>query len=263
MWSLPNIVRMNDEAAEAAQKRQYEKEAARPEQHNCEVCEWHGEERAADYGYCWYDIFSDDPKGTIFLCEEHDGYTGSPMEGYFQCGECDRVFIENYSWEIYSTVVDCEQLCLPCALKRYLNDPSNWIPTYAVQSVILDPNADEDNSIFDSATGELNLAKARHLIGVEMPVPDTLTFIENLEFDSATGEMLATTSSTFPGGVGESRAMRAIDELKEQGYEKFLLILDAGYQFSVSMGLYVDSAEHRRIQGSEQAEVQLATQVVA
>lgn len=67
--------------------------------------------------------------------------------------------------------------------------------------------------------------------------------------------MLASTSSTYESGVGESAALRAIQELAEQGYEKCLLILDAAYQFSVSIGLYVDSVEHQRIQAGEEAEI--------
>jgi len=260
MWSLPNIVRLNDEAAQAAQQKQFEKEAAHAEEHNCEVCGWDGKEQSATYSYCWFDIYSDDAKGVVHLCEKHDGYTGSPLEGYFTCGDCDRVFIENYTWERFDVIVDeCEQLCLPCALKRYLNDDTNWLRTDSVTSVVLDPDADE---LFDPDSGVLNLARAPHLIGVRMPVPDSITFIENLEFDSCTGQMLASTSSTFPAGVGESAALGVVRELAEQGHEKFLVILDAAYQFSVSISAYVDTAEHERILAGEEAEIQAAGRVV-
>ncbi len=257
MWSLPDIVRMNNEAAQAAQQSQFEKDAAKPQDHLCEVCGWSSKETKADYGYVWFDIFSDDPKGTIFVCEDHDGYTGSPIEGYFNCGECDRVFIENYSWERYSTIVDeCEELCLPCALKRYLEDETNWIAPDAVQSVVLDPDAPSD-LLFDPANGVLNLAKVQHLIGVKMPVPPGIAFLENLEFDAATGQMLATTSSTFSAGVGESAALRSIHQLAEQGFSRFLIILDAAYQFSVSLGIYVGARENERILAGEEVIVQV------
>ena len=250
---------MNEKAAQAAQLRQLEKEAEHPEKHNCEVCGWDGKEQPATYGYLWFDIYSDDPKGVIQLCEDHNGYTGSPCEGYFTCDDCYRVLVENHSWELFYVIVnECEQLCLPCALKRYLNDDSNWIRTDAVTSVVLDPNADE---LFDPDSGVLNLARAPHLIGVRMPVPASITFIESLEFDSCTGQMLATTSSTFGLGVGESAAMRVITDLAEQGHEKFFVILDAAYQWSTSIGVYVDAAEHERILAGEEAEIQAAGRV--
>jgi hypothetical protein len=250
MWSLPDIVRLNAEAAQDARQHRLEKEIAHPQEHSCEVCGWDGKETSADYGYLWFDIFSDDPKGAIFVCEEHDGYTGSPMEGYFQCGECDRVFIENYTWEYYSTIVECEQLCLPCALKRHLEDDSNWIDPSRVREVVIDPTPDWDE-VFDPETGVLNLARTKHLIGVEMPLPDAITFITNLEFDSGSGRLLATTSTTYPGGTGEQAALEAIQELAEEGYTRFLPILDAGYQFAISIGLYVNSIEHEAIIAGE------------
>jgi len=257
MWSLPDIVRMNEEAASEAAQAKLQHEVESPHEHSCEVCEWNGKDTPADYSYLWFDIFSQDPKGTIFLCEQHDGYTGSPIEGYFTCAECERVFIENYTWELYSTVVGYDQLCLPCALKRYLEDDSHWIDARAVKQVILDPSArepeDEWNDggwsrVFDPDTGVLNLAACSHLIAVEMPVPDSLHFVGNLEFDSSTGQMLASYSSTYSPGFGEATALEKIQELAESGYTRFIAILDAAYQFSVSIGLYVDASAHRALE---------------
>jgi len=99
MWSLPDIVRMNDAAAEAAKTKTYEQQAAHPQEHQCLVCEWQGKETPAEIGYVVHDIFSDDPKDALFVCEDCDGATGSPVEGYFECGDCYRVMPENYTWE--------------------------------------------------------------------------------------------------------------------------------------------------------------------
>ncbi len=143
MWSLPDIKRLNDEAADAANRRQLEKDAEHPQSHVCTVCEWNGEEKPADYSYLTFDIFSDDPKGVIFTCENHDRSTGDPIEGYFECNDCLKTLAENYTWERYDIIVGCERLCLPCALRRYLDDKEHWINPNEVHQVVLDPSTRE------------------------------------------------------------------------------------------------------------------------
>ena len=251
MWSLPDIKRLNDEAADAANRRQLEKDAEHPQDHSCTVCEWNGEEKPADYSYLTYDIFSDDPKGVIFTCENHDRSTGEPIEGYFECGDCLKVLAENYTWERYDIIVGCERLCLPCALWRYLDDKEHWINPEGVEQVVLDPHSHEEdgwNRVLDPQTGVLNLAACPHLIAVKQPLPDDLHFVENLEFDSSTGPLLAGFSSTYAEGVGENAALRKIRELAEAGYTEFIPILDGAYQFSVSIGLYVKADVHQTIE---------------
>src|SRR5690348_12408001 len=100
MWSLPDINRMNSEAFQLKNKLE---EAARTGTLDGEKlkCEWEGHSEPCDgelRHYLWYDIFSDDPKGILTLCEHHDGYYGSPSEGYFTCEDCERVMTENYTW---------------------------------------------------------------------------------------------------------------------------------------------------------------------
>ena len=53
-----------------------------------------------------YDIFSDDPKGVLHLCETHDGYSGDPVEGYFTCEDCERVIAENYTGKLQNHARD-------------------------------------------------------------------------------------------------------------------------------------------------------------
>lgn len=269
MWSLPDIVRLNDAAAEAAKTKTYEQQAANPQEHQCLVCEWQGQETPADYGYVIHNVFGPHPDEAVFVCEDHDGTTGSPLEGYFSCAQCEKYFAENITWEKYNTIVNGEEFCLPCALQSYIAHAPNWIPLNEVESVVIDAEAardaydDEDSPVFDPSTGAVNLALARHLIGVKMPVPDSILFERNVEMDSSTGQMLASSMSTYGPGASENAMLRELQELHAQGYTKVLVILDAAYQFSVSLGIYLDAAEHGRIQAGQDAEVQEAMQDAA
>ncbi len=165
--------------------------------------------------YLWFDIFSDDPKGVLTLCEQHDGYYGSPSEGYFECESCNRVLIENYTWELYFADTDSGRLCLPCYAQEILQDEDKWIPL-----------TDEriDRLTFDQ------IRKAPHCIGVKMPVPKQIRFVNNVEFDSSTGQCIS------GGGVEELK--ETLRQLKEEGETRAILILDAAWQFAVSVAMY-------------------------
>ena len=142
------------------------------------------------------------------------------------------------------------QLCLPCALELYLDDDSHWIDPRQVEHVVLGHNGEQDAAIvlFDRADGTLNLACARHLIGVSMPLPDRLRFVGNIELDAYSGRQLATSMATYGPGHGEASALSRVEALSEEGYQRILVIVDAGYQFSISIGLYVDSTVSHEIQ---------------
>ena len=189
----------------------------------CEHCE-----KPATRLYLWYDIFSDDPKGIIGLCDEHDYYYGDPAEGYFTCEFCGRVFITNYTWENYYVITeDGRTLCLNCYLDEQLENEENWI-----RSV-------------DEVTENM-VRTAPHLI----PVSSTywkkhLEFVGNVEFDNLTGGKITglSTSSTMQDGI---------DDLKEIVKEalkiapKCMLILDAAYQFAVSIGVYIPKRKSKK-----------------
>jgi len=227
MWSLPNIQAMNqaaeDEATQAAIRRMAEKhldESGRRAE--CQHCT-----DPATISYEWFDIFSDDPKGVIHLCEGHDGYYGRPAEGYFECDGCGRVFIENYTWELYYAVeVDlCETLCLNCHRERELAKPENWIKLTKSAITRVD---------FEQAR------KARHLLAVGQDCAKELEFIGNVEFDSMTGGKLTGFSSCSPtpdSGVEELREV--LEGARAGGHKKAILVLDAAYQFAASIGVYV------------------------
>src|SRR5208282_17026 len=133
--------------------------------------------------YLVFDIFSDDPKSTLTLCERHDGYYGSPSEGYFTCADCGRVMVENYTWELYYHDTPDGRLCLPCAAKRHIEDEDNWLPL-----------TDEDIAV---VTFEV-IHHARHVLGVEMPVPKEIHLFESVTLDSSTGGMLRGFSTADP-----------------------------------------------------------------
>jgi len=220
MWSLPDINRMNSEAS--SQKRKLER-AAKTGILDREklTCEWQGHDELSRCSgelrhYLWYDIFSDDPKGILTLCEHHDGYYGSPSEGYFDCAGCNRVMIENYTWEYYRHITeDGETLCLPCFAHEVLADDDRWTQL-----------ADEK---IDGLTFE-HVRKAPHCIGVRMPIPKAIRFVNNVEFDSSTGQCIS------GGGIDELK--ETLRQLKNEGSSRAILILDAAYQFAVSIAVY-------------------------
>jgi hypothetical protein len=230
VWALPDINRLNaTAAANAAKLRRQARSKRKP------ACEYYGCPNRATMSYLTYDIFSDDPKGAIHLCEHHDGYSGDPIEGYFTCARCTRVMAENYTWERYVVELDGEQICLKCAAEEYFTDPDNWIAPSAITQVVLSPGG---VPLFDPAGGVLNIARCRHVLGVKQPVPPGIEFVDNAEFDSMDGHQIS----------GDD----LVDVIKRLD-QPFCPVLDAAYQFAVSIGIYV-----RNGQQQEQAQKEAA-----
>jgi hypothetical protein len=71
----------------------------------------------------------------------------------------------------------------------------------------------------------LNIARRRHVLGVNQPLPAGIKFHDNAEFDSCDGHQIS----------GDD----LLDVIKELGSEPFCPVLDAAYQFSVSIGIYL------------------------
>jgi len=218
MWSLPDIKRLNDEAVKNASKLNKAVETGHLDGKKIK-CDWC--DKPAKYIYPWYDIFSDVPKGIIGLCEEHDYYYGSPSEGFFTCADCGKVFITNYTWENYFTDTDDgDRLCLNCYFNREIKNKLNWI-----------------TKIKDITWERVKASK--HLIPVRgTHWEEYLEFIGNIEFDNLSGEKVTGFSSTSSREDG-------LDELRDLVREAFrkkkkcILVLDAAYQFAVSIGVYV------------------------
>lgn len=224
MWSLPNISRLN--AVAAAEKSDIERQA---ENHTlpdgrhaeCEHCQ-----KPATVSYLWYDPFSDDPKGVLHLCEEHDNHYGYSDEGYFTCYDCYRVHIDHYTWERYQVITEGgDTLCINCAAKREIADPDNWIKL--TPEIIAAVDIDR-------------IKAAKHLRVVGQSSPDGLEEIDNVEYDGSNGGRLLTSSSCEPTSDGTVAAVREIlQRAADEGHAEAMLILDAAYQFSVSIGVYV------------------------
>jgi hypothetical protein len=213
MWSLPDINSLNARAA--ANVQTLKREAKRKRKPNCEV---YGCDCRAVESVEWFDIFSDDPKGLIHVCGEHPA---DAVEGFFSCEDCQRVVVDHYTWERYQTEVDGASLCLKCAAKRYFAENGNWLSPRQVKSVVLEPH---DSVLFDPQTGVLNVAHCRHVLGVSQPLPKGIKFLDNAEFDNLDGHQ-----------ISGRRLLEIIQELNEP----FCLVLDAAYQFAVSIGIYV------------------------
>lgn len=90
---------------------------------------------------------------------------------------------------------------MPCAAARYFAEEDNWIEL-----------TDENIAAVDFERAR----KAKHVIGAE--------------FDSMDGHQ-----------ISGSKIKEILEQAREDGYSKALLILDAAYQFAVSIGVYVQS----------------------
>lgn len=221
MWSLPNIVKMNEEAHRRALSDRplgwYIEHGIDPDTLEPAECEHIGDACEEPlHGYVYYDIFSDDPKGVLFLCERHDGYYGFPDEGYFECDDCERVFIENYTWEPYWAYDGEGVLCLNCYAQRVINDPGSWI------------SLDDDG--IEGFTAD-RLKKAKHIFAVGgprhglEPVGGPVCF-ETLGDDAAT--------------LSGLRSVKALlRQAQRQGHTRALVVIDGIYQFTLTVGVYV------------------------
>ncbi len=220
MWSLPDINRLNEEAAANAARNIV------PETEPCLECD-----ETETSGYEYYDPFSDDPKGFVYLCDEHYGYSGNPCEGYFYCDECNRVFIENYTWENYYTTTEHGEIfCINCAFDKYIEDDENWLT---------DP---------ETITFEYIRSRPHVIPNSGTHHEKKLIFIGNAEFDSYSGEGISGGGIEGLKEIARKAITQAstrdlfVDLLKENKEEapRFIIILDTTWQFASSFGVYID-----------------------
>lgn len=222
MWSLPSMKQLNQEAESKLFQNKLKRALKTGVLDRKKlVCEWADHDTPSRCSgdlrhYLHYDIFSPLPKGILTLCEHHDGYYGRPTEGYFECADCNKVMIENITWERYEhTTEDGDSICIPCFAQRVLSDDDRWI-------VLTDENI--------AAVNFNQVRKAPHCIAVQMPIPTGIEFVNNAEFDSMDGHSIS------GGGVNELK--ESLKELQTEGYKRAILILDAAYQFAVSIAVY-------------------------
>lgn len=222
MWSLPDINLLNARAAAEASKL---KRAARRGPGKRQQCEYYGCQSRAVESVPWFDIFGDDPKGLVHVCSEHPADSVGEM---FTCEACGRLMVDHYTWERYAVDRDGITLCLKCAADQHFGDAANWLDPRAVKQVVLEPNG---LPLFDPKTGVLNVARCRHVLGVKQPLPAGIEFFDNAEFDNCDGHQIC----------GDD----LFDIIKRLN-QPFCPGLDAAYQLSVSIGIYIPGATESR-----------------
>jgi hypothetical protein len=226
MWSLPDIKEMN--ARKAANVKSFRRQARlrRPSRkHPCECC---GKSSTIHLPY--YDIFSDDVSGVTHLCAVHDPAMRGD-QGFFDCAKCGRRMIENITWELYAVSLNgSDPICLKCAAEHYFADKANWIDPAKVKGVVL-PNEDDPAPLF--AGGILNIRRCKHVLGVGQTPPVGIMFHDNAEFDSCDGHQIS--------------GRDLLDVIREL-HDPFCPVLDAAYQFAVSIGIYVRCSAESELQ---------------
>jgi hypothetical protein len=219
MWSLPDIKSLNARAA--ANAATLNREAKSEDKPVCKRCECFGRKHPAEMWFLVYDIFSDDPKSVLHLCDDCVGQSGDPWEGYFTCESCGRVMVENYTWERYQTDLGGASICLKCAAEQHFADKANWIDPAKVKRVVA-PSEDDPAPLF--TRGILNIRRCKHVLGVGQTPPVGIKFHDNSEFDSCDGHQIS--------------GRDLLDVIRDL-HEPFCPVLDAAYQFAVSIGIYV------------------------
>ena len=213
MWSLPDIAVMNSRAA--AKKPSLLKAVGTgldPETGQQATCERESADCGGEVrGTPWFDIFSDDPKGVTFLCQNH---AGEHDEDFIDCADCGRLMLDHITWERYVHDTDDGPICLNCYAARVIADPKAWVPL--------------TKTAIDALTFD-DVRKAPHIIAVSGPTHG-LQFHGNTEFDSMSGNCIS------GGGLDEIR--ETLNKARKEGKRKALLVLDAAYQFAVSIGVY-------------------------
>lgn len=201
MWSLPDIDRLNEQAEKNAKRKQRDPLKGQ----ECSCCG-----KNAEHIEEFFDIFGDKPKGHIYRCEGCNEEGGIP-DGYFYCTRCNKIHIENYTWELYKTESRGDEVCLNCALNDYLGCEENWIR--------------KGQEVDMTLTG---LDTLPHLIPVSGRYhKKRLKLVGNVEFDSMNGRQISGDSLSNVLGRAFEKSRKAV------------VIMDGAYQFAVSFGVYV------------------------
>lgn len=177
----------------------------------------------------WYDVFGDSPKGIITSCEFHHCRYGRPA-GFFWCGVCHRLMVENYASEIF-VGEDGSRLCMRCAAEDYVQNEDNWIPL-----------TEEDICVVSFYT----IQRARHVIGFGMPVPKKIQLFDSLVLDGVSWGLVRELSYADPDPEAAVEVLREIlNQAKDAGNDRALLITD-WYELAVSIGVYVMDAKQQK-----------------
>lgn len=243
MWSLPKISQLNAQAV--AEHRKRRGRSPSPRGKKCDSCGKKAKELIP-----YHDLFGDEktrqiPKGYIVTCQECRD-SGRAIEGYFECDSCGRTMVEYYTWERY--VVDThdggeggdepQRTCLACAFEEEIcyADPGPWIYQ---EDVIRLEDAIADGQ-HDAALDWIR-EKVKHLIGVETEYwQEWLILHDGVTVDNATGGTVRGFSSCDSGPAASVREIIGHLKAALEIAPRCALILDGGYQFCVSLGIYYE-----------------------
>jgi hypothetical protein len=215
-WKLPDVVARNEFAADEGTKREFAKWMSGAVDVPCVVCTREGKEPvSAPHRRPIFDIYSEDAKDVIGICEPHFAETGALPEGYFLCHGCRRTFIGNYSYEPFRVMHEGVVACINCARATYLRIPANWIDLHELPEVRF----------------EL-IRKSPHLFAVAQDktgqvAASGLAFIGRAEFDIDSAEQI--TGPTI---------QRLLETARDRGFSRAVLILDEIHRFTASIGVY-------------------------
>src|SRR3972149_540679 len=222
MFSLPNIIQMNE------QKHKEWQETQKLKRVECNDC---GKElaRSKAVKFEYFDIYSDTPNIEFYCQECYEKFDNYRDESYFYCDECERYFMTNITWELhYSFDKETgEVLCLNCATRKFFSNPENFL-TSAEQ--------------IDELTFE-DLRKSKHLFGV-----DNQNMHEEIE-KQGWKEVDTVCADSMTGGkvIGFSDCTSQDDTLQEvkenlktalKEYRELVIVIDGAYQFAVDLTVY-------------------------
>lgn len=135
MMCLPSIQRLHD------RREEDRKRIRKGQTMTCDCCcgEFGSKAEGRFVEEYWSPLIADKPSGLVTICpkcaeenrENHGQPWGEEREGYFECADCGRLNIWNYSWEVYANPrADGEDgyWCAECAGKRALaEDSPAWL----------------------------------------------------------------------------------------------------------------------------------------
>jgi hypothetical protein len=230
MWSLPQMDKINRIAKSAAHKKAIRKALKNKKA----VCDYHSEQCNGDvHVQPYYDIFSEDEKGVVSICSYHENLYGSPPEDFFECCSCSKTYQSFITWERYDVHdEDGNVYCINCYRDKFLRDSSNFIS-------LLDDDSIERFSFED-------VKRAPHLLAVQQPCPTNLKCHASVLFDSGSGETVTSSCSTSPQINGVNELKDALRQMKAEGEEKAVLIMDQAWQFCCQVSLYSLNREQLR-----------------
>lgn len=146
MMALPSIEKTH-QRLEADRK-----ELAKAKTLTCECCneEFPKDAQGAVKEEYFSPLVKDKPSGLLFICptcrEQNEENYGNPFgeDTYFECADCGKVQVVNWSWEIYRVNTDDgEGICMDCAAKRELREDSEkWLTSeHAINEATEDSKA--------------------------------------------------------------------------------------------------------------------------